>query len=49
MASLNLDAYRFSISWSRIMPTGEGAVNGEGLAFYRTSSTDCWRAASSRS
>jgi beta-glucosidase len=34
MASLNLDAYRFSISWSRVMPTGEGEVNPEGLAFY---------------
>lgn len=34
MASLNLDAYRFSISWPRVMPTGEGDVNAEGLAFY---------------
>ncbi|WP_316293466.1 helix-turn-helix domain-containing protein, partial [Clavibacter michiganensis] len=31
MASLHLDAYRFSISWSRVMPEGEGAVNGAGL------------------
>ncbi|MFD4987773.1 GH1 family beta-glucosidase [Streptomyces sp. NPDC058372] len=34
MESLNLDAYRFSISWSRVMPTGEGDVNPEGLKFY---------------
>ncbi|MFF5967917.1 GH1 family beta-glucosidase [Streptomyces collinus] len=34
MASLNLDVYRFSISWSRVMPTGEGDVNPQGLAFY---------------
>ncbi|MBC9822877.1 GH1 family beta-glucosidase [Terrabacter sp. MAHUQ-38] len=34
MASLNLDAYRFSISWSRVMPAGEGEVNPEGLSFY---------------
>ncbi|KRF21841.1 beta-glucosidase [Phycicoccus sp. Soil803] len=34
MSSLNLDAYRFSISWSRVMPTGEGGINPEGLAFY---------------
>jgi beta-glucosidase len=34
MDSLNLDAYRFSVSWSRIMPTGEGKVNAEGLNFY---------------
>lgn len=34
MSSLNLDVYRFSISWSRVMPDGEGAVNDEGMAFY---------------
>lgn len=34
MASLHLDAYRFSISWSRILPTGEGDVNPAGLQFY---------------
>ncbi|MHA7189429.1 GH1 family beta-glucosidase [Arthrobacter sp. MDT2-16] len=36
MAALHLQAYRFSISWSRVMPTGEGKVNDEGLAFYST-------------
>ena len=34
MASLHLDAYRFSISWSRVVPHGEGPVNPAGLAFY---------------
>ena len=34
MASLNLDAYRFSISWSRIIPAGSGAVNQAGIDFY---------------
>ncbi|GAA0295019.1 MULTISPECIES: GH1 family beta-glucosidase [Streptomyces] len=34
MASLHLDAYRFSISWPRVMPTGEGEANPEGLEFY---------------
>ena len=29
-----LDAYRFSVSWSRVMPDGTGAVNDEGLDFY---------------
>ena len=31
---LGLTAYRFSISWSRIIPTGDGEVNQLGLAFY---------------
>lgn len=34
MSSLHLDAYRFSISWPRIVPTGEGEINPEGIAFY---------------
>jgi beta-glucosidase len=34
MADLGLNAYRFSISWSRILPAGKGAVNPRGLAFY---------------
>ncbi|XBI18559.1 hypothetical protein VPH35_060308 [Triticum aestivum] len=33
MKGLNFDAYRFSISWSRIFPDGEGKVN-EGVAYY---------------
>jgi beta-glucosidase len=35
MSRLGLDAYRFSISWSRIQPDGTGPANPEGLAFYR--------------
>lgn len=35
MADMGIDAYRFSISWSRILPNGVGAVNPEGVAFYR--------------
>lgn len=34
MAALNLKAYRFSFSWSRILPQGVGAVNAQGLDFY---------------
>ncbi|HEX7687636.1 MAG TPA: GH1 family beta-glucosidase [Burkholderiaceae bacterium] len=34
MAGLGVDAYRFSISWSRVQPLGHGAWNEEGLAFY---------------
>ena len=34
MASLGLDAYRFSIAWPRVMPSGRGPVNQAGLDFY---------------
>ncbi|KAL9237910.1 hypothetical protein vseg_012403 [Gypsophila vaccaria] len=34
MANLNADAYRFSISWSRIFPEGTGKINWEGVAYY---------------
>jgi beta-glucosidase len=34
MADLGLQTYRFSISWSRVMPEGRGKVNAEGIAFY---------------
>ncbi|MFZ2623657.1 MAG: GH1 family beta-glucosidase [Propionibacterium sp.] len=35
MRDLGLDAYRFSIAWPRIQPTGRGAVNRPGMDFYR--------------
>ncbi|KAM3222672.1 beta-glucosidase 18 [Capsicum annuum] len=35
MASLGVNAYRFSISWSRILPRGKsGQVNPAGIKFY---------------
>jgi beta-glucosidase/6-phospho-beta-glucosidase/beta-galactosidase len=34
MRSMGLTAYRLSISWPRVMPTGRGGVNERGLAFY---------------
>lgn len=30
----NMDAYRFSTSWARVMPEGRGPVNQEGLDYY---------------
>jgi beta-glucosidase len=31
---LGAEAYRFSIAWPRVLPTGTGDVNPRGLAFY---------------
>ncbi|MFJ8647074.1 GH1 family beta-glucosidase [Streptomyces sp. NPDC093546] len=35
MAELGLSAYRFSVSWSRVQPTGRGPAVQKGLDFYR--------------
>ncbi|HEX4816480.1 MAG TPA: GH1 family beta-glucosidase [Nonomuraea sp.] len=35
MAELGLSAYRFSVSWPRVQPTGCGPINQKGLDFYR--------------
>jgi len=35
MSQLGLDAYRLSLSWSRILPEGTGRINERGLDFYR--------------
>lgn len=34
MAEMGLKAYRFSISWSRVLPSGKGEVNEKGIQFY---------------
>src|SRR5450631_1560381 len=34
MRELGLQAYRFSVAWPRILPTGRGRVNPAGLDFY---------------
>lgn len=35
MRQLGLKAYRFSISWSRVFPQGNGQANPQGLNFYQ--------------
>ncbi len=35
LAELGLSAYRFSVSWPRIQPTGRGPAEPRGLDFYR--------------
>jgi beta-glucosidase len=34
MADLEMNAYRFSIAWSRVIPQGKGAINSKGLDYY---------------
>eukprot|EP00249_Psilotum_nudum_P025511 c30054_g1_i1 orf=231-1817(+) len=36
MANFSVDAYRFSISWSRIYPNGKGDVNQDGINHYNS-------------
>src|SRR5690606_15862168 len=35
LANLGVDAYRLSVAWPRILPTGSGRVEQRGLDFYR--------------
>ena len=35
IASLGVDAYRFSMAWSRVQPAGKGAWNEKGFDFYK--------------
>ncbi|KAG9443790.1 hypothetical protein H6P81_015130 [Aristolochia fimbriata] len=34
MSDTGLDAYRMSISWSRLLPSGRGDINPKGLQYY---------------
>jgi beta-glucosidase len=35
MAALGMQCYRFSISWPRVLPNGDGRVNAAGVDFYK--------------
>nr|VDD46595.1 unnamed protein product [Brassica oleracea] len=35
MAEMGLEAFRFSISWTRLIPKGRGHINPKGLLFYK--------------
>lgn len=35
MAGIGVNAYRFSIAWTRLLPEGTGRVNQAGIDFYR--------------
>jgi len=39
--ALGFTVFRFSISWSRILPEGSGRVNKEGIAFYHKLIDEC--------
>lgn len=34
MAELGVNAHRFSVAWSRVLPTGTGPVNAAGIDYY---------------
>ena len=40
-ASLNLDVFRFSLSWSRVFPEGTKKVNPKGVQFYHNVIETC--------
>ncbi len=41
---LNMDVFRFSLSWSRIFPEGTGKVNQKGIEFYHKVIDKCLEA-----
>lgn len=41
--ALGFNVFRFSISWSRILPDGTGRINKEGIAFYHRVIDECLR------
>ncbi len=41
MAEMGLKTYRFSISWARIYPNGNGTINKKGLSYYNNIIDEC--------
>jgi 6-phospho-beta-glucosidase len=41
MAEIGLESYRFSVSWPRIIPDGDGEVNQKGIDFYNNLINEC--------
>lgn len=41
MAEMGFKTYRFSISWSRVIPQGTGAVNPKGIEYYSRLIDEC--------
>ncbi|WP_416175906.1 GH1 family beta-glucosidase [Clostridium sp.] len=41
MAEMGLESYRFSISWPRIIPDGDGEINQKGIDFYNNLINEC--------
>lgn len=41
MAEMGFKVYRFSISWSRIIPEGTGEVNPKGIEYYNNVINEC--------
>ena len=41
MAEMGLESYRFSISWARIYPEGDGKVNLKAIEFYNNLIDEC--------